>query len=219
MTFKQIWTAVRTTWQSRPLAILLPIGALVVYWLKHGHTFTASSFPNWGEWVAGSMLLATKFERLTEFLFGAPAPASLPAPVASPALVPPPDAGGPGKVAVFLAAFIGLSLGLSSCATVQPIVKDVEACAGPAWADAATKIIPAVEVVLECDAAAGFSPSALPACASAGLEALASALGPDGWRIVGCITNAIERDMTTPEPLRLRASAARKLAAVKAHGR
>ena len=82
MTFKQLWAAISTTWQSRPFAILMPIGALVLYWYHHGHTWTAASFPSWQEWVAGSMLLSTKFERLTEFILPAPAPAALPPPVA-----------------------------------------------------------------------------------------------------------------------------------------
>lgn len=127
-------------------------------------------------------------------------------------------AGGPvSKLGIAL--IFGLGLGVSSCATMQPIVTDVQACAGPACADVATKILPAVEVILECDAAAGFSPSALPACAENGLAALAAASGPDGWRIVGCITNALERDLAKPEGVRVRASAARKLAARKANGR
>lgn len=118
-----------------------------------------------------------------------------------------------------LVAFLGLSLGLSGCATVQPIVNDIATCAGPACADIATKILPAVEVVIVCDAGAGFSSGSLPACAENGLAALAAAIGVDGWRIVGCVTNALEKDLTKPPGVRARASAARTLAARRAFGR
>lgn len=123
------------------------------------------------------------------------------------------------KAKIGIVLLFGLSLlGVSSCAHVRPIVSEIETCAGPACADIATKILPAVEVILECDAAAGFSPSALPACAMNGLDALAVAAGPDGWRIIGCITNALERDLAQPEGVRVRASAARKLAARRMAG-
>lgn len=124
----------------------------------------------------------------------------------------------PPDVTRTLALLLGLSLfGVSGCATVQPIVKDVEVCAGPDCADIATKILPAAELVLECELSTGGA--VLPACATSGLAALAAAAGPDGWRIVGCIVNAIEKDATKPPAVRARARLARSLAAQKANGR
>jgi len=102
----------------------------------------------------------------------------------------------------------------NACATVTPIVKDVETCAGPDCKDIATKILPAAEVILECELATGSA--ALPACAADGLAALGAAAGPDGWKIVACIVNAIEKDTTKPPAVRARARAARPVMAM--HG-
>lgn len=114
-----------------------------------------------------------------------------------------------------LALFFGLSLfGASGCATVQPIVKDVRTCAGPDCADIATKILPAAEIVLQCELSTGGE--ALPLCASSGLASLAAAAGPDGWKIVNCVVSAIEKDATKPPALRARAHAAHALTAKKA---
>ena len=123
MTFKQLLTAIRTAWQSRPLAIILPILALVWYWYHHGHKIVLAtvanggSLPDWQTFVMGAGLLATKFERLTEFLFGVPPAATLPAPVAAPAFVVPPPGDGPKAAIVLL---LGLALGLTSCAKNPP---------------------------------------------------------------------------------------------------
>ena len=63
MTFKQFWMMIRTTWQSRPFAIILPVLALGWYWFSHGHALrfatekNGGSLPTWQEWVAGAALL------------------------------------------------------------------------------------------------------------------------------------------------------------------
>lgn len=198
MTFKALWTALKTTWQSRPLALILPVIALAVFWWTHGHTWTKASFPTFGEWIAGTTLLFAKFGRVMAVFVGEADPATLPPPVVAPLLKPP---GVPPVV--LLLAFLGLALGGSGCATVTPIVKDVETCAGPACADLATKLLPAAEVILECELATAGA--ALPACAENGLVSLAAAAGPDGWKIVACIVNAIEKDATKPPAVRARA--------------
>jgi hypothetical protein len=129
---------------------------------------------------------------------------------------PPTPPAPPPRIAIM--ALVGaVAFGSVGCATVQPIVKDVVACAGPACADLATKLLPAAEIVLECEISTGGQ--SLPACAQQGLAALADALGSDGWRIVGCIVNAIEKDTTKSPELRARAKAARVIAARKTNGR
>lgn len=113
-----------------------------------------------------------------------------------------------------VALLVGLmAFGASGCATVQPIVKDVEVCAGPDCADIATKILPAAEIILQCELAT--SGEALPLCASSGLASLAAGAGPDGWKIVNCVVSAIEKDMTKPPALRARAHAAHSMTAKK----
>lgn len=116
-----------------------------------------------------------------------------------------------------------LAFSLGGCAHVGPVVDDlvhdVEVCAGPACADAAKKAIPKISDIIMCDAMAGFSPDALPACATAALADWAKAAGSDGWRIIGCVVDAIEKDATRPAELRARARAARPLAVRMANGR
>lgn len=97
---------------------------------------------------------------------------------------PPP----PLKVAVLL-AFVGLAA--TSCAHVDPIIHDVEVCAGPEVAKVEANLIPTVVSILECG---GLDPSALPACAIQGLKGLAAVLGADGPRFVDCVVAAIEHD-------------------------
>lgn len=111
-------------------------------------------------------------------------------------------------------ALLSAFMALPGCATVSPIVKDVETCAGPECKDIATKVLPAAEVILECELATGGA--GLPACAENGLAALAAAAGPDGWKIVACVVNAIEKDTTKPPAIRARARMARPMMAM--HG-
>lgn len=110
MTFKQLWLMIRTTWQSRPFAILLPLAALGWFFFTHGHDWkhpvASHSIPTWQEWMTLAALFATKGERLTEFLFGAPSPASLPAPVKDPVITP--------KVGAVL-LLLGIGFALQAC--------------------------------------------------------------------------------------------------------
>lgn len=108
--------------------------------------------------------------------------------------------------------FACLAVPANGCAHVTPIVNDIETCAGPDCKDIATKLLPAAEVILECELATGGV--ALPACAENGLAALAAAAGPDGWKIVACIVNAIEKDTTKPPAVRARARMARPVVAM-----
>lgn len=216
-TFSQIWNAIRLTWHSRPFALILPIAALAWYWWTHGHALALAtekdggSLPTWQEFVAGAALLTTKWERVTYLFFGPPQPAG--------------DGGAQGsaKVGVVLALVGALAVGSSGCGHIGPavdnIVHEVEVCAGPACADAAKQAIPKISEIIMCDAMAGFSPAALPACASAALAGWAKAAGPDGWRVIACVVNALEHDLTKPPELRARARAARPLAARMAAAR
>ena len=120
---------------------------------------------------------------------------------------------GPGAAAVLVPL---LCLAASGCSTVSAVAKEATACAGPACEDAIAKSVPAVELMITCDLA---SAAALTPCAEAALTSYAAALGPDGWKIVGCIVNAIEKDATKPPVERARAKAARALAARKLAGR
>jgi hypothetical protein len=124
---------------------------------------------------------------------------------------------GPPVLGLVLAFFVG---GCAHAgAVVESVVHDVEVCAGPACADAAKRAIPKISEIIMCDAMAGSSPAALPACATAALADWAKDAGPDGWRIIGCVVDALERDATRPPELRARARAARPLAARMANGR
>lgn len=71
MTLKEMIARFRALWHSRPTAIALPIAATAWYWWSHGHTM--HSFPSWSEMITWSMLLTTKWERVTS-LFLPPVP-------------------------------------------------------------------------------------------------------------------------------------------------
>lgn len=120
MTFAQLWKSIKTTWQSRPFAIILPIVALGWYWFKHGHIIALAtvgnggSLPTWPDLVTFAALLATKFERLTALFVGEHDPATLPPPVVAPILVKP-----PGPPPVVVALLLAMCLGLSACKTVN----------------------------------------------------------------------------------------------------
>lgn len=138
MTFKSLWLMIRTTWQSRPFAILLPLAALGWFFFTHGHDWkhpiASHSIPTWQEWMTLAALFATKGERLTEFLFGAPSPASLPAPVKDPVITP--------KVGAVL-LLLGLGFALQACTLTKapvgggtPVAVALKACGGDALSKA-----------------------------------------------------------------------------------
>ncbi len=218
----------------------------IIEWLKHAVTIFGLSAPAWSfcaiaaglafenvlshlqaPWAKSTLgIIAMGLRWLVKFTRIASIPAVGPALVRLFETIANVDLDGDGKVgdpsppvriiALFLAG--GLAVAASGCATVQPIVKDVETCAGPACADIATKILPAAEVILECELETGGA--ALPACAENGLAALAAAAGPDGWKIVACVVSAIEKDTTKPPAVRERARMARPVVAMhKALGR
>jgi hypothetical protein len=60
-----IVTKIKAMWHSRPLALILPAAALAYYWQTHGH-----HFPTIDEWIAGTTLLLTKWEKISGFVFG-----------------------------------------------------------------------------------------------------------------------------------------------------
>lgn len=98
--------SLKAIWKSSPLALILPVAALAVYWWTHGHTWTAASFPTFGEWTAGTMLLVARVEQLGSFVGGL-------------AKRTPP-------VAVLLLVFF-----VGGCGTTKPvtIVTDIGSCA------------------------------------------------------------------------------------------
>lgn len=217
MTFKSLWLMIRTTWQSRPFAILLPLAALGWFFFTHGHDWkhpvASHSIPTWQEWMTLAALFATKGERLTEFLFGAPSPASLPAPVIDPVIAP--KVGG-------LALLLGLSLfGVSGCSFFQKhvdaITTDISSCIGPNEsadkADLKRAAGQFLEQVLMCDIEGGISPTNLaldlPACAKDALPGIEASLGPDGKAFVTCALAKIESDPNALAAVKARAKTAR----------
>ena len=111
-------------------------------------------------------------------------------------LAPPANPPGPGKVGVFLVAFLGLSLGMAGCATFNGFVQACKDCVskdGPQDVrDLESEAGHFIEHVLMCDPT--FDASALAPCVGQGLAGVVAAMGPDGLRFRDCVLAEIEND-------------------------
>lgn len=204
MTFKQLWTALKTAWTSEPFAIIIPIAAAAFWFATHGHDFRhpMNSLPTWQEFVTGSALWTVAASRFFSF-FG----------IKFDATTPPSSSNGVGKVTI-LALVGALALGSSGCATTAQIIKDINATC-PQLASEATQDLHLIEQIIMCDGGAGAT---LPACALASLGDIAAAI-PGGWATIQCIADVLSKDMTKPAAVRARAAELRAHATRMQNGR
>lgn len=120
--------------------------------------------------------------------------------------------GAGGSAALVL--LLGLSLlGVSSCAHVNAITKDVESCVtadGPqALKDLERDAIPALTDAFMCDASTAFDPHAVPMCLVDAFEKECANLGPDAERFKLCVITTVENDPLANPIARTRAKATR----------
>ena len=124
----------------------------------------------------------------------------------------------PSKLGIL--ALLFAFVGLSGCAHVDAIAKDVDSCVkadGPAAVVDLEKAAPKIiEDILMC---APEGEAGIPACVEEGLASLVTALGPDGKRFELCVVNTIENDPAAAALAKARAKSVRVKLVREANGR